>query len=84
MQVDARGARCPVPVLRLARAVRDLPAGTTAEVLATDPAVQHDVPAWAGMRGHEVLLVAEDAGVWCVRVRTGGRSSAAAAGAPGR
>lgn len=69
--VDARGTRCPVPVLRLARAVADLPAGTRAAVLAEDPAVEHDVPAWAGMRGHTVLDVRLADGVWTVTVVTG-------------
>lgn len=70
--VDARGTRCPVPVLRLAGAVRDQPAGTTATVLASDPAVEHDVPAWARMRGHTVEQVSLSEGVWTVRVRLGG------------
>ena len=81
VHVDARGTRCPMPVLRLAAAVRGLPPGTTASVAATDPAVEHDVPAWAGMRGHEVLTVQEEGGVWLVVVRTGG--SGTPAGAPG-
>lgn len=80
--VDARGTRCPVPVLRLAAAVRGLPAGTSATVLATDPAVEHDVPAWAAMRGHAVVSLGCEGGTWRVAVRTGprptaGRSSAA-------
>lgn len=50
--VDARGLRCPLPVIRLASAARDLPAGTLVTVLSTDPAARHDVPAWARMRGH--------------------------------
>jgi tRNA 2-thiouridine synthesizing protein A len=70
--VDARGTRCPVPVLRLASAVRGLPDGTLATVLATDPAVEHDVPAWARMRGHEVEHLSLTEGVWTVRVRLGG------------
>jgi len=70
--VDARGTRCPVPVLRLARAVRDLPAGSRATVLASDPAVEHDVPAWAGMRGHVVEALERTDGGWAIRVRTGG------------
>lgn len=71
IMVDARGTRCPVPVLRLAGVARTLPAGTTVTVLATDPAVEHDVPAWAGMRGHELMGVAFADGVWRVSVRTG-------------
>ncbi|MFJ3405192.1 sulfurtransferase TusA family protein [Promicromonospora sp. NPDC090134] len=51
--VDARGLRCPLPVIRLAAAAKDLPAGTELTVLSTDPAARHDVPAWCRMRGHE-------------------------------
>ena len=54
--VDARGTRCPVPVIRLARAARDLPAGATVVLLADDVAAWSDVPAWARMKGHTVTL----------------------------
>jgi tRNA 2-thiouridine synthesizing protein A len=57
--VDARGTRCPVPVIRLARVARDLPAGSTVVLLADDVAAWSDVPAWARMKGHTVTL-AED------------------------
>ena len=36
------------------------PPGSVATVLASDPAVEHDVPAWAGMRGHAVEEVVPD------------------------
>jgi tRNA 2-thiouridine synthesizing protein A len=68
--VDARGLRCPAPVIRLARAARDVPAGTELTVLATDPAAVHDVPAWARMRGHELVSSTEDDGVHTITVRT--------------
>lgn len=55
MLVDARGQRCPVPVLRLAKLARDAPDGTEVEVWATDPAAAPDIRAWARMRGHEFL-----------------------------
>ena len=51
--VDARGLRCPLPVIRLAAAAKSLPAGTELTVLSTDPAAKLDVPAWCRMRGHE-------------------------------
>jgi TusA-related sulfurtransferase len=53
--VDARGERCPLPVIRLARLVRDRPDLSTVTVLATDPAAAHDVPAWCRMRGHRFV-----------------------------
>jgi tRNA 2-thiouridine synthesizing protein A len=55
--VDARGLLCPIPVIRLARAAADAAPGTVITVWATDPAARLDVPAWARMRGHEVVRV---------------------------
>lgn len=53
--VDARGERCPLPVIRLARAVSEGPGLRVVTVLATDPAAAHDVPAWCRMRGHRFV-----------------------------
>jgi len=53
--VDARGLRCPLPVIRLARAAAGLVGGDLVTVWSTDPAAVHDVPAWARMRGHTVV-----------------------------
>ncbi|MFC8598601.1 sulfurtransferase TusA family protein [Isoptericola sp. NPDC057191] len=77
--VDARGLRCPLPVIRLAAKARDLPAGTLVTVLSTDPAARHDIPAWARMRGHTMAAdpVLRDPGEgsddpwWSVTVRLG-------------
>lgn len=58
-RVDARGLRCPLPVIRLARAAKDLPGGALVELWATDPAARADVPAWCRMRGHELVATTE-------------------------
>lgn len=54
MEVDARGLRCPLPVIRLAEAARDAPTGTRIIVLTSDPAARHDIPAWCRLRKHEL------------------------------
>lgn len=59
--VDARGTRCPVPVIRAARVARDLPDGASIVLLADDEAARSDVPAWARLRGHTVDVVPEKA-----------------------
>lgn len=46
--VDARGLRCPWPVLRLARAMRSAAAAT---VLADDPAAAGEIAALAAASG---------------------------------
>ncbi len=59
IQVDARGLRCPLPVIRLAAAAQESAAGTVITVLATDSAARHDIPAWCRMRNHELREVSE-------------------------
>lgn len=69
--VDARGTRCPQPVIRVARFARDLRAGSVVVLLADDAAARSDVPAWARLRGHTVT--AHDEGAWTAyRVIVGG------------
>ena len=60
--VDARGLRCPLPVIRLAAAARDLAPGARLTVWSTDPAARLDVPAWARMRGHPPAAAAQRTG----------------------
>jgi len=55
--VDARGLRCPLPVLRLAQALAQQPPGTAVRLLATDPAAHTDVAAFVRMRGLLLLGV---------------------------
>lgn len=55
LEVDARGRRCPLPIITLARRVEDVPVGAVLALLADDPAARSDVPAWCRMRGHEYL-----------------------------
>lgn len=53
--VDARGHRCPVPTLRLRRALEQAPAGARIRLLADDPLARIDVPHFAAQVGAEVL-----------------------------
>ena len=59
IEVDARGLRCPLPVIRLAAAAQDVPAGTRIVVLTSDPAAHHDIPAWCRMRDHELVEITQ-------------------------
>jgi tRNA 2-thiouridine synthesizing protein A len=54
--VDARGQRCPWPVLRLARALRD--GAPAVELLSDDPAAGGEIAAFAAERG--LPLVVDD------------------------
>jgi tRNA 2-thiouridine synthesizing protein A len=70
--LDATGQRCPLPVIALAKVARGLSPGALVVVIATDPAARHDIPAWARLRGHDVLEITEtDPGTWRLSVRIG-------------
>lgn len=59
IEIDTRGLRCPLPVIRLAAAARNQPPGTVFTLLASDRAARYDVPAWCRMRNHELREVSE-------------------------
>ncbi len=67
--VDALGTHCPVPVGLLARAIARVPPGTTVRVLADDPLVAVDLPAWCHSHGHELVALDESDGTWTAVVR---------------
>jgi tRNA 2-thiouridine synthesizing protein A len=54
-EIDARGLRCPLPVIELQRVARDTSAGQLLTLLSDDPAAAGDVAAWCRMRGHELV-----------------------------
>jgi tRNA 2-thiouridine synthesizing protein A len=49
--VDARGLRCPLPLVRARQALATLPADETLIVLATDPEAPIDIAALAADQG---------------------------------
>lgn len=67
--VDARGHRCPVPTLRLRRALEDAPAGACVRLLADDPLARIDVPHFAAGAGLEILDRSEADGALSFLVR---------------
>ncbi len=69
--MDARGLRCPAPILAAARALRSLPAGAVLQLSATDPAIAQDLPAFCEAAGHTLVEWTQRGPVWIGRVRKG-------------
>jgi tRNA 2-thiouridine synthesizing protein A len=68
--LDCLGLFCPMPVLRLAGAMRQVQIGDEVELLADDPASRVDVPVWCRTRDQELLSVTDrPEGGWSYRVR---------------
>jgi tRNA 2-thiouridine synthesizing protein A len=66
--VDARGHRCPVPSLRLRKALLARPGEATLVLLATDPMARIDVPFLMAELGGRVLDITEDGDVLKITV----------------
>jgi tRNA 2-thiouridine synthesizing protein A len=54
--LDATGLMCPEPVMLLHNKIRDISAGETLQILATDPTTERDIPRFCEFLGHELLL----------------------------
>jgi tRNA 2-thiouridine synthesizing protein A len=50
--VDARGLKCPLPVLKMEKRLAAMPAGGVLTVLATDPIAKIDIPLYCTQNGH--------------------------------
>lgn len=61
---DARGTRCPQPIVELARAAKAAGPGSEVVLLADDPVALTDVPAWCRIRGAVLQEVREEPGYW--------------------
>ncbi|MCA8977357.1 MAG: sulfurtransferase TusA family protein [Planctomycetes bacterium] len=57
--IDCKGLKCPLPIVQLALAIKDLPAGSEVCIEATDPAFLPDLRAWAEVSGNTVAATEE-------------------------
>jgi len=62
--LDAKGLNCPLPILKAKKALKDVPAGGTLEILATDPGSVADFQAFCRTTGNEYLEQSEEGGVY--------------------
>lgn len=55
LSLDFKGLLCPMPVVKLAKAIKEIQVGEILEAVATDPGVMADIPAWTRSTGHELV-----------------------------
>jgi tRNA 2-thiouridine synthesizing protein A len=64
-ELDARGLRCPLPLLKAKMALHELAVGQLLRVLATDAGSVRDFQAYANLSGHLLVSSAERDGYYC-------------------
>ncbi len=67
--LDAKGLNCPLPILRAKKTLKEVPAGGTLEVLATDPGSVADFAAFCKTTGNELVESASTDGVYRFLIR---------------
>jgi tRNA 2-thiouridine synthesizing protein A len=60
--LDVKGAACPIPIVKTAKAMKTMSAGELLEILATDPGVEPDMKAWTKQTGNELVSIEQQGG----------------------
>ena len=53
--LDCKQLNCPMPIVKISQTMKEMSAGETLEVEATDLAFQADLKAWIQQMGHELV-----------------------------
>ena len=69
--LDARGLNCPLPILKAKKALKDMAAGATLRVLATDPGSVADFAAFCRTTGDELLDSRQEGAEYSFLIRRG-------------
>lgn len=62
--LDAKGLACPMPIVRVKKAMNEMESGQVLEVHATDKGSKSDLTAWTKSGGHALLKDEEENGVF--------------------
>ncbi|MDI1230110.1 MAG: sulfurtransferase TusA family protein [Methylobacter sp.] len=61
LEVDASGLHCPLPLLRLKKALMAMSSGDVVKVIATDPAAHLDFGVYSDQTGHQIVQLIKEA-----------------------
>jgi len=60
IRIDARGMKCPRPIIEVAKARRHGEAGAPIEITADDLAFESDIRAWCDATGNSLVALRRD------------------------
>jgi len=53
--LDCSGQLCPMPVVKVSKAIKEIQIGQILQRIATDPGAPPDMQAWTRQTGHEMI-----------------------------
>ncbi len=60
--LDCSGMLCPMPIVKISKALKELEAGQILKMISTDAGSPPDIAAWSRQTGNELLLSTADSG----------------------
>jgi len=60
--LDCKGLSCPMPMLKIKKALQKLQSGQILEVWGTDPGTKNEVSKFCEKEGHELLGIIDEPG----------------------
>ena len=67
--LDTKGLNCPLPVLKLKKAIKEVPPGGVLQVLTTDPGAVADFEAFCRQTGNQLLDAKTEGDVFVFLIR---------------
>lgn len=69
LTLNLEGLLCPMPVVKISQAIKDIEIGGIIEATATDPGVMADIPAWTYTTGNELVKMEREGKIVRFQVR---------------
>jgi len=67
--VDCRGLNCPIPVIKVKKAIEEMQSGQVLKLEATDKGSMNDMPAFARRTGNEIIESMEENGIYIFYIK---------------
>ena len=64
MSLNLKGLSCPLPIVKTAKAMKEVAPGDMVEVFATDPGSVPDFKAWAQSTGNQLVESTQEGAVY--------------------
>ena len=62
--LDAKGLMCPMPIVKLAKKMKEMQVGKVLELISDDVGSKEDVPAWCKRTGNELVEMKQEGNVY--------------------
>ncbi len=69
IKIDVKGETCPVPLVEMRKALRNVSKGEIIVMEGTHPASKKEIPMAVESLGSELLDVQEKDGIWKIKIR---------------